>query len=221
MRNKLQRYIEFPTTMWEEFEEKKRLFRRGSVWDVDITKRLSSTSPGSVGGALWGLAQFDILLEYTKHQIKTATSTCFLNFHFSSFFALYWQGCSFRPRQGSRALPEVDLGFAGVRKLNLLHSSVSNPDSIRSVDRIQEGKYDKFYQKNGTATKLQVSKRQVSKRPVSKRLKRQVYNTSGLQNIRFTKCQVYKMSGLQNVRSSKRLVEKKHPYIFCTFVSWE
>jgi hypothetical protein len=35
--------------------------------------------------------------------------------------------------------------------------------------------------------------------------------TSGLQNVMFTKCQVYKMSGLQNVRSSKRLVEKKHP----------
>jgi hypothetical protein len=33
--------------------------------------------------------------------------------------------------------------------------------------------------------------------------------TSGLQNVRFTKRQVYKMSGLQNVRSSKRLVEKK------------
>ncbi len=46
----------------------------------------------------------------------------------------------------------------------------------------------------GTPTKRQVSKRQVSKRPVSKRLKRQVYKTSGLQNVRFTKrC-------LQNVR---------------------
>jgi hypothetical protein len=44
------------------------------------------------------------------------------------------------------------------------------------------------------------TKRQVSKRQVSKHLKRQVYKTSGL----------------QNVRSSKRLVEKKHPYIFCT-----
>jgi hypothetical protein len=33
--------------------------------------------------------------------------------------------------------------------------------------------------------------------------------TSGLQNVRFTKRQVYKMSGLQNVRSSKRPVEKK------------
>ncbi len=32
--------------------------------------------------------------------------------------------------------------------------------------------------------------------------------TSGLQNIRFTKRQVHKMSGLQNVRSSKRLVAK-------------
>jgi hypothetical protein len=41
-------------------------------------------------------------------------------------------------------------------------------------------------------TKRQVSKRQVSKCLVSKRLKRQVYKTSGL----------------QNVRSSKRLVAK-------------
>jgi hypothetical protein len=68
-----------------------------------------------------------------------------------------------------------------------------------------------FRYKNGTPTKRQVSKRQVSKRPVSKRLKRQVYKTSGLQNVRFTKRQVYKMSGLQNVRSSKRAVAKKHP----------
>ena len=60
----------------------------------------------------------------------------------------------------------------------------------------------------GTPTKRQVSKRQVSKRqvsqrPVSKRPKRQVYKTSGLQNVRFTKCQVYKTSGLQNVRLQK------------------
>jgi hypothetical protein len=60
------------------------------------------------------------------------------------------------------------------------------------------------------------SKRQVSKRPVSKRLKRQVYITSGLQNVTFTKCQVYKMSGLQNVR-----VQKKHPYILCTCGWWK
>jgi hypothetical protein len=33
--------------------------------------------------------------------------------------------------------------------------------------------------------------------------------TSGLQNVSFTKCQVYKMPGLQNVRSSKRPVDKK------------
>ncbi len=33
--------------------------------------------------------------------------------------------------------------------------------------------------------------------------------TSGLQNVRFTKRQVYKMSDLQNVRSSKRPVAKK------------
>ncbi len=55
----------------------------------------------------------------------------------------------------------------------------------------------------GTPTKRQVSKRQVSKRPASKRLKRQVYKTSALQNVRFTKCQVYKTSGLQNVRLQK------------------
>jgi hypothetical protein len=52
----------------------------------------------------------------------------------------------------------------------------------------------------GTSTKRQVSKRQVSKRqvskrPVSKRLKCQVYKTSGLQNVRFTKRQVFKTSG--------------------------
>ncbi len=61
----------------------------------------------------------------------------------------------------------------------------------------------------GTPTKCQVSKRQISKRPVSKRLKRQVYKTSGLQNVRFTKCQVYKTSGLQNVRLQKNI----HIYI--------
>jgi hypothetical protein len=33
--------------------------------------------------------------------------------------------------------------------------------------------------------------------------------TSGLQNVKFTKRQVYKMSGLQNVRSSKHPVAKK------------
>jgi hypothetical protein len=58
--------------------------------------------------------------------------------------------------------------------------------------------------KIGTPTKRQVSKLQVSKRPVSKRLKRQVYKTSGLQNVRFTKHQVYKTSGLQNVRLKKK-----------------
>jgi hypothetical protein len=57
--------------------------------------------------------------------------------------------------------------------------------------------------KNGTPTKRQVSKRQVSKCLVSK-----TSETSGLQNVRFTKRQVYKMSGLQNVRSSKRPVAK-------------
>jgi hypothetical protein len=65
---------------------------------------------------------------------------------------------------------------------------------------------------NGTPTKRQVSKRQVSKCPVSKRLKRQVYKTSALQNVRFAKCQVYKTSGLQNVMLHK----KNHPDIFCT-----
>jgi hypothetical protein len=56
-------------------------------------------------------------------------------------------------------------------------------------------------------------KRQVSKRLVSKRLKRQVYKTSGLQNVRFTNRHVYIMSDLQNVSSSKRPVaKKKHLY---------
>jgi hypothetical protein len=69
--------------------------------------------------------------------------------------------------------------------------------------RIQEGK-------NGTPTKRhvskrQVSKRQVSKRPVSKHLRRQVYKTSALQNVRFTKRQVVKTSGLQNVRLQKNI----------------
>jgi len=49
------------------------------------------------------------------------------------------------------------------------------------------------------------TKRQVSKRPVSKRLKRQVYKTSGLQNVSFTKGQVYKTTGLQNVWLQKKL----------------
>jgi hypothetical protein len=60
------------------------------------------------------------------------------------------------------------------------------------------------------------TKRQISKRQVSKRLKRQVYKTSALQKVRFTK-----LSGLQNVRSSKRLVAKKHPYRFCTCGWWK
>jgi hypothetical protein len=49
----------------------------------------------------------------------------------------------------------------------------------------------------------------------------QTSETSGLQNVRFTKHQVYKMSGLQNVRSSKRPVAKKHPYIFCACGWWK
>jgi hypothetical protein len=67
----------------------------------------------------------------------------------------------------------------------------------------------------GTPTKCWVSKRQVSKCPVSKRLKRQVYKTSGLQNVRFTKCQVYETSGFQNIRL------QKHPYIFCPCGWWK
>jgi hypothetical protein len=67
-----------------------------------------------------------------------------------------------------------------------------------------------------TPTKRQVLKRQVSKCPVSKRLKRQVYKTSALQNVRFTKCHVYKTSGLQNVR-----LQKKHQYSFCTCGWWK
>jgi hypothetical protein len=40
-------------------------------------------------------------------------------------------------------------------------------------------------------------------------------------NLQSTKRQVYKTSGHQNIRSSKRLVEKKHPYIFCTCGWWK
>ncbi len=45
-------------------------------------------------------------------------------------------------------------------------------------------------------------------------------------NVRLTKRQVYKTSGLQNVRFTKpralkRPVAKKHPYIFCTFGWWK
>jgi hypothetical protein len=67
-----------------------------------------------------------------------------------------------------------------------------------------------------TPTKCQVSKRKVSKRPVSKRLKRQVYKTSDLQNVMFTKCQVYKTSGLQNVRLQKNI----HIYIYIYLYLW-
>jgi hypothetical protein len=49
----------------------------------------------------------------------------------------------------------------------------------------------------------------------------QTSETSGLQNVRFTKRQVYKTSGLQNVSSSKRPVAKKHPCIFCTCGWWK
>jgi hypothetical protein len=81
--------------------------------------------------------------------------------------------------------------------------------------------------KFGTPTKRQVSKRQVSKRPVSKRLKRQVYKTSGLQNVRFTKCQVYKTSGLQNVRLQKTSMYILYSWLVvirrfcCSHVCWQ
>ena len=45
--------------------------------------------------------------------------------------------------------------------------------------------------------------------------------TSGLQNVSFTKRQVYKMSGLQNFKSSKLPVANKHPYIFGTCGWWK
>jgi hypothetical protein len=70
----------------------------------------------------------------------------------------------------------------------------------------------------GTPTKRQVSKRQVSKHSVSKRPKRQVYKTSGLQNVRFTKRQGFKTSGCKMsgfktsllVNISKRPFSKKN-----------
>jgi hypothetical protein len=51
--------------------------------------------------------------------------------------------------------------------------------------------------------------------------KRQVFKMSGLQKVRSSKRQVFKMSGLQKVRSSKRPVAKKHPYIFCICGWWK
>jgi hypothetical protein len=72
-------------------------------------------------------------------------------------------------------------------------------------DFSSEGENQHRHIYDGTPTKRQISKRRVSKRLVSKRLKRQVYKTSGLQNVRFTKRQVYKTSGLQNVRLQKKI----------------
>ncbi len=85
--------------------------------------------------------------------------------------------------------------------------SVSTPTK-RQVSKRQVSKRQ--------VSKHHVSKRQVSKRPVSKRLKRKAYKTSGLQNVRFTKCQVYKTSGLQNVRLQNNIHN-----IFCTCGWWK
>ncbi len=87
---------------------------------------------------------------------------------------------------------------------------INYEDNCQSSDVLineAEGKYvDRSWRYiNGTPTKRQVSKRQFLKRPVSKRLKRQVYKTSALQNVRFTKCLVYKTSGLQNIRLQKNI----------------
>jgi hypothetical protein len=55
----------------------------------------------------------------------------------------------------------------------------------------------------GTPTKKrQVTKRQVSKRLVSKRSGFKTYETSGLQNVRFTKRQVFKKSGCKKTSIS-------------------
>jgi hypothetical protein len=92
--------------------------------------------------------------------------------------------------------------------------NVKDSDDSELQIRIQEVNYSTGSRSArltvSTPTKRQVSKRQVSKRPVSnrpvsKRLKRQVYKTSGFQNVRFTKCQVYKTLGLQNVRLQKNI----------------
>jgi hypothetical protein len=66
-------------------------------------------------------------------------------------------------------------------------SNINGTPTKRQVSKRQVSKRQ--------VSKRQVSKRQVSKRPVLKRLKRQVYRTSGLQNVRFTKRQVFKTSG--------------------------
>ncbi len=68
------------------------------------------------------------------------------------------------------------------------------------------------------------TKRQVSKRPVSKRLKRQVYKTSGLQNVRFTKSQVFKTYGCKkNNHKYSVLVVGGNPQVMlqpCLLAKW-
>ncbi len=45
--------------------------------------------------------------------------------------------------------------------------------------------------------------------------------TSGLQNVSFTKRQVYKTSGLQTSGLQNVRLQKKHPNIFCTYGWWK
>jgi hypothetical protein len=64
------------------------------------------------------------------------------------------------------------------------------------------------------------TKRQVSKHQVSKRLKCQVYKTTGLQNVRFTKRQVFKTSGCKktSIYIYSVLVVGGNPQVCCSHV---
>jgi hypothetical protein len=102
--------------------------------------------------------------------------------------------------QPGAVLRDIELGRVGPAAYQLpLHQSAAKG---------MQGTPTKCQVSKRQVSKRQVSKRQVSKRPVSKRPKRQVYKTSGLQNVRFTKRQVYKNVRLQNVWFQNVLTSK-------------
>jgi hypothetical protein len=114
-----------------------------------------------------------------------------------------------------RLEPTVTTGSAttGETGFHTGYSSISLRDSTKVRTHCDYG----F--SNGTPTKLRVSKRQVSKRPVSKSLKRQVYKSSGLQNVRYTKRQVLKMSGRKkNINIYSVLVVGRNPQVLFSHV---
>jgi hypothetical protein len=86
--------------------------------------------------------------------------------------------------------------------------------SLFEKKKYQQTQSTDLWYYNGTPTKRHVSKRQVSKRPGSKRLKRQVYKTSALKNVRFTKRQVFKTSGCKkNIHIYSVLVVGGNPQV--------